>query len=204
MYWHHPLSPDDSTKRNLNSTVQSIDEGRFSFQIFFDQITREQLTDLIWTITLGDNREDSRLQHKLGHAKPLGYGSVKLLVTGGTIRAFSKAEDGSFCFKTCALVEKGINVEDIKPGFNKDSLTVKSFLAMCNAHSVGKSQVDYPRRFQPEVRGNQMKNASPIYEWFAENRTNSKYLSVLPEPTGSKLFLTGGERQSRRQPSSKN
>lgn len=204
MYWHHPLSPDDNNKSNLNSTVQSIDAGRFSFQVFFDQITKEQLTDLLWTITLGDNRMDSRLQHKLGHAKPLGYGSVKLLVTGGTIRTFCKAGNGSFCFKTCDLADAGINVEDIKPTFNRDSLAVKSFLAMCNVDAVGENQVDYPRVRRPEVEGNQVKKVFPIYEWFSENRTNSKNLTVLPEPTDRKLFLTGGGRQRGGQTSDKN
>lgn len=199
MYWHHPLSPDDNKKSNLNNTVQSIDEGKFAFRVFFDQITKEQLTDLIWTITLGDNQEESRLQHKLGHAKPLGYGSVKLRITNASrIRTFSKADDGSFCFNTYSLADKGILVERIKPTFDTNAENVKSFLAMCNADAVGKNRVDYPRRRQPKAEKSKMTEASPIYEWFTENRTNSKYLTVLPEPTDSKLSLTGGKRQRRR------
>lgn len=182
MYWHHPLSPDDNEKSNLNNTVQSIDEGQFSFQVFFNQVTKEQLTDLIWAITLGDNQKDSCLQHKLGHAKPFGYGSVKLLIEGGMIRTFCKGDDGTFRFETCSLEDRGIHVECIKPAFDTDSENVQSLRRMCSADAVGKNQVDYPRTSKD----------LPIYKWFSENRINSKYLNVLPEPTDRKLFLKGG------------
>lgn len=192
MYWHHPPSPDDNQKRKLNNTIQSIDEGQFSFRVFFDQITREQLKNLIWVITLGDNKEESMLQHHLGHAKSLGYGSVKLLVTGGRIRSFGKGDaDGDFCFTISDIADAGIDLENIKPVFDTNKENVKTFLKMCRVDSVGKGTVDYPRLSQPKVEENKMGFVSPIYEWFSKNRTNSKGLAVLPEPLGNNLSLQG-------------
>lgn len=198
MYWHHSLSPDNDQKSKMNNTIQSIDKGVFSFKVFFDQITREQLTDLLWVITLGDNKEDSKLQHHLGHARPLGYGSVKLLVANSMIRKFYKdATDGGFRFTIGKITDMGIDLEKIKPSFDTDKENVKSFLTMCSEDAVGERMVDYPRVSQPKVKEDKMVSAPPIYEWFSQNRTNSKRLAVLPEPLERDLSLKGeGEKES--------
>ena len=91
MYWHSPVARD-AARDKMNATMEAIN-GTFEFRVYFDKITEEQLRDLIWVITLGENRRDSTKQHKLGHAKPLGYGSVKLIVKKETIRAMS-VKDG--------------------------------------------------------------------------------------------------------------
>ena len=98
MYWHHNIAPDAGGKQKMNNTMKSIDDGDFGFRVYFDQISREQLADLIWTINLGENSEKSKYLHKLGHAKPLGYGSVKLIVEGGAVRRFTKDENGAYAF----------------------------------------------------------------------------------------------------------
>ncbi|MCR5772562.1 MAG: TIGR03986 family CRISPR-associated RAMP protein [Butyrivibrio sp.] len=180
MYWHNEPAKDDIRKTNLNSTMESLDKGSFTFKIYFDQISKVQLQDLIWTIELGDNDVNSKYQHKLGHGKPLGYGSVKLVVDGGKVRDFkNKDSQDGFGFKLKNLSEVGVDINTQKPSFNTDSEEVKKLLIMANSDTVATENVDYPRTDKNR----------PIYEWFAKNRTNPKSLSILPEPDESKLSL---------------
>ena len=85
-YWHNPEATDDpriySTceKTERNSTVELLKEGMFEFDVYFDDISQEQLETLKWTISLGDNRKESRYCYKMGHGKPLGLGSVKICI----------------------------------------------------------------------------------------------------------------------------
>ena len=188
MYWHHDIARDADSMQKMNNMMESIDEGYFGFRVYFDQISREQLTDLIWTINLGENVEKSNYMHKLGHAKPLGYGSVKLIVEGGTVRRFSKDENGNFKASMRSLAEEGINAGSIIPSFDLNSEEVSTLLKISRFDAVGNNTVDYPRRYP----------GGKIYEWFADNRINSKTLKVLPEPDAEYISLSGGEIRSGR------
>lgn len=187
MYWHHKPAPDADQKNGMNNTMECMDEGSFRFKVYFDQISREQLMDLIWVINLGENRADGILQHKLGHAKPLGYGSVKLTVGGGAIRRFTRDQSSEFSLSVTDLKTAGIDANNIVPSFDLDSEEVTTLLKICRYNAVGNGNVDYPRTY-PNGK---------IYEWFAENRTNSKDLKVLPEPKAENLILVGGVRERR-------
>ena len=185
MYWHHAISRDAESKQKINNTMQSIDEGSFRFKVYFDQISKEQLQDLIWAINLGENKEEGNYLHKLGHAKPLGYGSVKLTVEGGTVRHFKRDENGEFALCTGNLAKEGIDADAIVPSFDLGSEEVSTLLKMCRFDAASGKAVDYPRRY-PKGK---------IYEWFTDNRTNSNNLKVLPEPEDADLTLTGEEKQ---------
>lgn len=179
MYWHHN-PPNDVKKNNMNNTMESLEKGSFSFRLFFDQINIDQLKDLIWSINLGENKEDSKLQQKLGHAKPLGYGSIKMVVKNGNVRSFKK--DGSFNLSVKGLKEIGLDVNSISPSFDCESETIKSLLKICDASVLdgfSNAKVDYPRLIED----------GKIFEWFSKNRTNARYLKVLPEITDSDLVL---------------
>ncbi len=187
MYWHHETAPYAVEKTGLNNTMECMDEGTFRFKVYFDQISRGQLKDLIWVINLGENREDGSLRHKLGHAKPLGYGSVKLTVAGGAICRFTGDQNNAFSLRVADLEAAGIDVNNIVPSFDLNSEEVTTLLKICEYSAVGSGNVDYPRTYQN----------GKIYEWFAENRTNSKDLKVLPEPKAEDLTLVGGLRERR-------
>ena len=186
MFWHHELSVDDRQKTNMNSTMESLEKGEFAFKVYFDQITKEQLQDLIWVITLGDNKENSNLQQKMGHAKPLGYGSVKLTVDGGKIRKFKRGEQNTFEYSLVDLQSEGIDVsKNMQTSFALNSEEVKSVLKICDAN-LRLSGVDYPR----------MSEGRQIYEWFSKNRTNPRRLRVLPKITDKELSLTVEEKKT--------
>lgn len=180
MYWHSKISKDNNKKRNLNNTVEAVN-GKFRFKIYFDEITREQLDTLLWTITLGDNNLNSSLQHKLGHAKPLGYGSVKLQVVEQVIRYLSYNKQNEQLEVTLNKITKeNINIPS---RLDTKSLAEKSILKMANVRSVpNKIPVMYPR-------GEDNKNRQNIYSWFANNRKNSASVKILPKPTDTDISL---------------
>lgn len=149
--------------------MESVSNARFQFKVYVDRITEEQLKALLWTITLGENKEDSNYQHKLGHAKPLGYGSVKMVVTGGKIRTVSRGGDG------IKVSQKDLIVPENYDGnlIDMDSKQVLSVLKMSDASVTEGRNVSYPI-------GSDNSGRKAIYQWFSENRVNAKTLKTLP------------------------
>ncbi len=181
MYWHSKPKTWESKKNRMNTTIEAVN-GSFQFRVYFDQITRRQLEDLKWVIALGDNRENSKYQHKLGHAKPYGYGSVKLIIKDQSIRKIDMQEGHI----TYSVISTNGNLLEIAPSFNVDNAHVKELLTMADATSISKeTPVEYPR--EQDKKGNQQ-----IFEWFSKNHTNAKTLQVLPEPSECKSKLLTG------------
>jgi len=147
-YWHHSdfdinaLRPDENPK--MSAIMQYANEGSaFAFDVYFDGITRAQLEKLFTALTLGDNREDGEHCHKFGHAKPLGFGSAKVIVEKTVLRSY---QEGTY-------EEKDIS--------DPASLSLPAELQkMLRFATAAGQRVDYPRR-QPD---------GPIYEWFSANR----------------------------------
>lgn len=180
MYWYSTIS-QDAPKDRMNATMEAM-KGSFEFKIYFDEITKEQLQNLIWVVTLGENRKNSTRQHKLGHAKPLGYGSAKLIVTEKVLRHISM-EGESVEIK---LEKTDYQDIPIKQGKELDSEAVKNLLVMCDTKSVPEGvPVMYPSEWDKN------KEEYTIYSWFANNRKNAKWLRTLPEPTDQRLTLRG-------------
>ena len=178
MYWH--LTPQsDATPSNQNSTMEAIGSGVFYSKVYFDGITKTQLNDLMWVISMGDNTPDSPLQFKLGHAKPLGYGSTKLVVSAIHKREFLKAEDGAISFRVSKEIP---NIEDLSYGLDNDM--VKTFLAMADFGTTSGENVEYPN------------GAIKTFEWFAKNRTNADTLTVLPDPLSGNIVQKNNEKSS--------
>ncbi|MDY2627968.1 MAG: TIGR03986 family CRISPR-associated RAMP protein [Lachnospiraceae bacterium] len=179
MYWHHPLA-SDAEKGRMNSTMEAVN-GSFEFKVYFDEVTKEQLKNLIWVITLGENTEDSTRQHKLGHARPLGYGSVKMVVTEKVIRHLEVSDNGlNVRLEKTHIAEKANHclkgMEDI----------INNLLKMCDTKTIP-SDSDIPVMYPIAENRN---GKSAIFEWFSQNRKNADYLRTLPEPGDEDLMLS--------------
>ena len=179
MYWHSkPAS--DADRNKLNATMEAL-EGKepFRFKIFFNEVTDEQLQNLIWTLTLGENKADSNLQHKLGHAKPLGYGSVKLIVDQCVERHVKIDENKEYSVE---VKEKELKEITLTTDVNQEN--VKSILKMCDIRSTEGVSVMYPRFVNKQ-------RTDDIFNWFTENRKNKNNLRTLPEPLEENISLKG-------------
>lgn len=79
-YWHYP---NDKVSVHINSENKNIasnltplaKESKFTFKVYFNNISQQELDQLISTIDLEGN---PNLCYKIGHAKPYGYGSVRI------------------------------------------------------------------------------------------------------------------------------
>ena len=173
MYWHgQPTASDRKTR--INATVSAVRENqKFMFRIYYDEITEGQLKDLIWTITLGDNCEESNRQHKLGHAKPLGYGSVKLTVDHIVERTIQYEEQRGV---RVALQERKAERRPQPAHIRLDSVPVQSILKITDADVTKEMLVRYPE-----------KEGGKIYEWFRNNRKRADELCALPNILDSSI-----------------
>lgn len=189
MYWHHPLALE-AEKNRMNSTMEAVN-GSFEFKVYFDEVTEEQLQNLIWAITLGENTPDSARQHKLGHAKPLGYGSVKMVVTEKVIRQLEASDDG-----LNINLKKSSVAETVECPFKETEDIIRNLLKMCDASAIPDNvPVTYPHK----------DGSDKIFEWFSDNRKNPDSLKTLPEPLDKDITLTdywernkSGRNQSRK------
>ncbi len=160
-YWHHKPVASEQEKGDLNVTTQVAPEGQtFSFRVYFDRITEKQYRQLIWVMTLGENREDSALQLKLGHGRPLGYGSVKLVIDRATVRTFSM-EEGHISWRT---EERKVSAEPGCPFEAVYKKTLDSLLTVSDA----KAELKYAPVY-PTAANN--KGEVAIFNWYAKNRT---------------------------------
>lgn len=159
----------------MNQTMEAVPtETRFAFRIYFDRVNSEQLQDLIWLVCLGENRSDGKYQYKLGHAKPLGYGSVKLVVKDCVIRAVRE----DFTMST-----RHIGIAERPPcSFDTGSRTFESILRMSDSTAAKGYDVAYPT-------GVNNRDREQIFTWFQRNRSNPNDLLTLPEPWESDLTL---------------
>lgn len=62
------------------------EEPLFRFRVYFERLNRTQLNQLKWAIDFGN----PACAHKIGRAKPLGFGSVRLSIDNLYLREIDK------------------------------------------------------------------------------------------------------------------
>lgn len=92
-YWHHqPVRNPEEERQYANNRfcrrVQPIEAGQFTFDIYFDGVTENELRQLAALVNL-KGQDGYKRQFKLGNAKAQGYGSVETSVESIFIRRLS-------------------------------------------------------------------------------------------------------------------
>ncbi|MDO4489842.1 MAG: TIGR03986 family CRISPR-associated RAMP protein [Lachnospiraceae bacterium] len=184
-YWHIAKAEQDSSiydvqklkkeeqKTNRNATLELVPpKQKFTFDLYYDGITAEQLNQLKWVLTLGENTADSVHMQKLGHGKPLGLGSVKIQILSDTVRAFS-VEEG--------YVQQSVELPDTMdiPAGIKEKFA-SQLLKISDYHLMDEEEVRYPFvELAKEVhleKGKTLKeNVLANHQWFTSNKGRSKY-----------------------------
>lgn len=200
-YWHNKKAAEDKSiytveqggqmKNQMNSTVELVMPGaEFCFEIYYDGITEEQLAKIMWCVNFGENTGEGDLCHKLGHGKPLGLGSVKIVIEENAERIF---EDGTYVWKKEA------------PGEKADTPALKNTNALkrvMNLNGPGQNiPIMYPDVFDVggkpfrEPRGND----SARHVWYAENkklkRDKNDPTEILPPISKGDQALHGYEKR---------
>lgn len=174
-YWHFkPLDRKDIPQTQLNATFKAIkEETHFNFKVYFDQITEKELKQLIISLNLEDNENNQC--YKLGHGKPLGYGSCKIKVRDVKYRDIKKIDHG-IQYEIFNFTDR---YETYEEAFGKqDRLyyelrTIMKFNALDNILSKGGS-VSYP------IGSGRNKES---FRWFDDNKKsvakgNSSYTNI--------------------------
>lgn len=181
-YWHSEFNGKPQKKTQRNATMKLVKADKeFTFQVYYDHITENQLEELIWTLTLGENQEDSSYCYKIGHGKPLGLGSAKIVIDRQVERDF---KDG-YQIKENEII-------DVKDVF-KDNNTKKALLKIMNRESTKGMHVSYPSVEKIGLTEGELftENDLASHQWFGYNyKMGSKEVKwVLPEITKQNITL---------------
>lgn len=197
-YWH--FSPVDykaeaETPSNQTMEILSVSQkakepvGTFMFTVYYDGITDQQRKELLWTLCMGENDPEGERCYKIGHGKPLGFGSVKISILSVEERRF----DGeNYVIKK---TERGEQLSEL--------LSEKPFKAIPEEDILervirfdpqfGKSvKVKYPEVVAaPGIKAIK-DNDLASHQWFGNNRQlgrdNAQYALPVPSP-GADLVL---------------
>ena len=174
-------------ERNLDSPDQVqiirpvLDGKSFIFSVAFERLTLDELQKLCYAISLGANHEDEKLAdinlaHKLGHGKPVGYGSVKIRILTNESKVFS-------INNKLQLIENPLPAGAFSYKCNNTD-----FMALANKNPKNRDKINYPFG---EIDGK-----PSIYNWFILNKQaqggssmNPKFAYVLPKATDNDVSL---------------
>ena len=165
----------NKTERNATMKLMPVDT-EFEFDVFYNNITKPQYDELLWTLTLG-NRNDE-CYYKLGHGKPLGLGSVHIEVISNKKRVYCNGE-----YKI-VNTEIGTDIH-VPRSFNSD--VVNEINKITAFHIMDEYEVRYPyvecENFSKEGFG---ENDLANHQWFSNNK--GKYKNA-PQPQCIKNIL---------------
>ena len=195
-YWHIPDAEKDAsiyTESNLkkkserNATVEVLSNAAFEFDVYFDRISPAQLEELKWVITLGENRADGNLCHKIGHGKPLGLGSVKMTILEECIRNYDERRN----YSIQCVPDTQIKINETVVSFHEDAL--EQILAVCSFDRMKGKKVCYPfidlgSKDASEFKADDNRIAS--HQWFTQNKSDKYNMQVLHKVTDENQALS--------------
>lgn len=184
-YWHHkgvqiinddPKSVEIAEKArregkdnfsSKGSCFELVKSGQsFVFTIYFDGITKEQLQKLLFALNFGENSIDSELCHKIGHGKPVGLGSVKIVVDKVVIREYT---NGKYLFDKDNDVKESyfVSADEL---FNKAD--TKQVLRAADMNAIPDSSLIMYPRIPPTQNRPPKDGDDAAFKWFAANRNS--------------------------------
>ena len=206
-YWH--FKPDYNKLNNLpedkvDTKMCGIDKGSFTFKVYFENITDEQLAELAMLLCLGENNEKGKRCYKFGHGKPLGFGSAKIVVEKLDIREF-KSQDTQYkieSYNDLAIDLKNWDLlKDDK--FNEPLINIGNSLdnisKVLNLKTNNNNEVKYPNIINRSGRPDNTLNDNDLAssQWFSQNwmfgRRDAIPTYTLPDYKDENLSLKSVE-----------
>lgn len=194
-YWHSEvkssefnnhnkkLSPMNQRVRPLKSTPESIFEGK----VFFENLTKEELMQVKWALDF----HDKSCAHKIGRAKPLGFGSTKIIIDSVKVREIDM-ETGEWLLRDLdvntmmdefSVTGESVEVLKIIANWEKRPELINNKMPCTNVC------VSYPIVNGESKNKENNKNSNASHQWFNGNRNrlpgsnpmNPTFAKVLPE-----------------------
>ena len=172
-YWHNERAAVDpgvysqEEKGKMNNTRELVMPGaEFRFDIYYDGVSEEQLDKLMWCLHFGGNEKDGNLCHKIGHGKPLGLGSVKIVIEEKAERTF---RDGSYEWSREKPVKEKSEPEHI---VNKEALLKVMDFRWLSRGSDKDVPIRYPMVCDMDGKEctEQVGKETAGYVWYRENK----------------------------------
>ena len=162
-YWHQKISeiPRALERSDRNVGIRALrSNNNFTFKVYFNNVKDEELKKLIWTLEIGNNEENA---HKIGMGKPLGLGSVKIIVDNLQVRKISLYDDAI----NYEIVDSTTIRDDTRTFQNADAAALlgcdpkvlSRYMKITNFEKAP-SNVEYPSNVGSDLN----------YEWFMSNR----------------------------------
>lgn len=178
-YWN--FKPDLNKLQNLDgdkidTIMCGIDKGSFTFKVYFENISDEQLAELAMLLCLGENNEKGKRCYKFGHGKPLGFGSAKIVVEKLDIRKF-KSEEPKYEIKSYNDLASDLKNWDLLKDdkFNEPLINIGNSLdnisKVLNLKTNNNNEVKYPNIINRSGRPDNTLNDNDLAssQWFSQN-----------------------------------
>ncbi len=160
-YWHNEAQDafETTTRTERNATMQLVAKDvEFGFKVYYNDITDTQLEELKWVLALGDNKADSSLCHKVGHGKPIGLGSAKIVIDSCVERTAAEGYE----------LNENAAVEINKEIFSQEA--VEELLIITDMNSTKGKNVCYPYIDNPNnLPFKDGANDIAAHKWFSKN-----------------------------------
>lgn len=165
-YWHHSSAeqtedgPKTSKEKNevLNCEAQYVPENtHFQFSVFVDGVTKRQLNELLYALTLGEYWDAGKgiHCHKMGRGKPYGFGSTHVTVTDLFVRNLAPDAYAVTHVEGAEKARIVMSQDDVESGL----INVKAIRNVTLLDAGGRN-VAYPRAGKDNT----------IFKWFFDNR----------------------------------
>lgn len=190
-YWHHVPDLNGNVEKNQrNATFDLVDtDAEFKFRIYFENLLKEEIQLLFASITLNENNVQGEYCHKIGHGKPLGFGSVKITVAYCKIRKYESAAEGKKWIEEDYPLAKEEYFK-CDPNTYEALRYISNFNALRNDDAVRYPKVLLDNNY--ERMRNQLKpNILASHQWFTTNYRlgNARPQKKLPEILDREKYL---------------
>lgn len=190
-YWHskndlvtneQENSHNDAMRQTMRALKASgADQERwFQFRVYFERLDAAEVEKLRWSLDFNDKS----CAHKIGHGKPLGFGSARIHIEALKFMV-PDFESGLYSLKEaddCGFYEmKGCVEEQCNPKIIQAIKTICSWERCPEDVSYPKAKID--------VKSGDSKIRMASYEWFTVNKKGQSpntmqplFHKVLPKP----------------------
>jgi len=192
-YWHNSdesaryanAKGKDASRPDMSIIARAVSQRRsFTFDVAFENVTEKELAKLIWVLSIGGkaSSQDGKPSHahKLGHGKPIGFGSVGISVNFNESRVYVLDENLSISASVFVqggdsdIACNGVTLPDVSGSLKH----VSEFLHVSNWSNRYRN-VMYPLSGPADDK--------TVYAWFGANRRglgndfNQKFIHTLPD-----------------------
>lgn len=168
-YWHSDVTIeliDKKLKNVMQQRIRPLKEsdrkngsGIFLFKVYFEDLLKTELSQLRWALDF----DDPSCAHKIGRAKPLGFGSARIHIKDMELRVIDR-KTGTW------KLEKRKPEEFLEKIDCEQNEAIKALKLIASWENKPKN-VNYPQG--KNNKSNSLENSNASHQWFTINREMS-------------------------------